>query len=60
MAATKSDMAHLTRKIDNIQSEVMGAKSDVRAVRSEMKYLRDSLTMQMKGFIETVSERMNT
>lgn len=52
MAATKSDMAHLTRKIDNIQPEVMKMKSDVMAVRLEMKYLSDSLTMQMKGSLK--------
>jgi peptidoglycan hydrolase CwlO-like protein len=45
MAATKSDMAHLTGKIDNIQSE--------------MAHLNNNLTTQMKSFIETVSAQIS-
>jgi len=38
----KSEMAHLTGKIENIQSE--------------MTHLNNNLTTQMRSFVETVSE----
>jgi outer membrane murein-binding lipoprotein Lpp len=56
--ATKSDVAHLTGKINNIQSDMAVVKLDMAAVKSEMAYLNNNLTTQMKSFIETISAQI--
>jgi peptidoglycan hydrolase CwlO-like protein len=55
----KSEMAHLTGNVNDINSDMAHLTGKIDNIQSKMIYLNNNLTTQMKSFIETVSAQIS-